>query len=80
MTDLLNSALEAALHAFNFITDVILPALPLVLIAFGFAYAVVKFFELCWTVILLQSDVKYLRKELERQRNELIDLRYKSIK
>jgi cell division protein FtsB len=80
MTDSIASFFETALPTIEFFVLHVLPVLGMLLLGLGAALALVRFIEVIWAIQFLKADVDYLRKELERHRQELRDLQHKSFK
>jgi len=64
----------------NFFFSDILPVLCFVLVVFCGGIAVGKFFELIISTSFLQTDVKSMRKELDRAQREIRELQFKSLR
>jgi len=80
MNDFFANIITATLPYLNFFFSDILPVLCFVLVVFCGGIAIGKFFELFISVSFLQTDVKSMRKELDKARDEIRELKYKSLR
>jgi hypothetical protein len=80
MTDTIATFLEPALPFLHFFFTVILPFIGLAMIVYAIGTAIIKVFELFVLLDKLQYEIKYLRKQQERQQDKIYELQRNALK